>query len=525
MADVSTHSSFVSPLRRFLVASILLAFVPQGCTTGVKRYFRQGLKVGPEYCEPSSPVAVDWIDGDDQRVATDRAEAAAWWTVFNDPVLNDLIQSVYCQNLSLRQAGFRILQARATRNIRAGNLFPQQQGMYGDYQHNAYSKNRANTGNIQHRFYNQYDAGFNMAWELDFWGRFRRGVEAADADLDASVDDFDDVLVTLIGETAATYVHIRTYQRALKLTKENFELQRKTYELAKARYEEGATSELDVDQAMANLSRTSSTIPELEIVLRESVLRLCTLNGTPPEDMLKQIGEGEIPVAPPQLCVGIPAELLERRPDIRRAERLCASQCALIGIAESELYPHLGVAGSIGYSSKGLNNFLASPSFMSTISPEFQWAILNYGRLKNGILQNEAKFKELIANYQQTVLLAQEEVEDGLILHIKSWQRAKDLDRAVAASKRSVEISLAQFEDGAVDFNRVVLVEQNLMQQQIEETSAQGNIALGMVKVYQALGGGWELGVDQTEELRCGKVRLRNPDGDIEGESEYDCQP
>ena len=319
----------------------------------------------------------------DQRVRKDSDDLSQWWTVFNDPTLDALICDAYRQNLSLRQAGFQVLLARAQLGSAIGGIFPQTQVMTGDYLREGLSVatvNRTAAGTAK-RFFGQWDYGFNLAWELDFWGRFRRTIESADDNLDASVENYDDVLVTLLGDVASNYVTIRTLEERIKLAKANVDLQRRTLEIAEARFRGGTGTELDVDQAQSNLSQTESEIPQLEVQLRMASNQLCILLGIPPEDLQKRLAAAGIPAAPPDVAVGIPADLLRRRPDVRRAERLAAAQCALIGVAESDFYPHISIDGSFGYSAEHLNNLFTSRAFNGTFGPAFNWKILNYGRL------------------------------------------------------------------------------------------------------------------------------------------------
>src|SRR5438874_8929197 len=241
------------PGRRWLsrAAGLTLASaLACGCTP-LGEYVQNGFKVGPNYGRPPAPVANDWIDADDQRVRKDSDDLSQWWTVFDDPVLDDLVSNAYRQNLTLRQAGFQVLQARAQFGIAVGGLFPQTQDLSGDYNRIATSREAANRqfASSSKRFFGQWDFNFNLAWELDFWGRFRRAVEAADASLDASVENYDDVLVTLLGDVATNYVNVRTFEQRIKLARQNVELQRKTLEIAIARSKGGATGELNADQA------------------------------------------------------------------------------------------------------------------------------------------------------------------------------------------------------------------------------------------------------------------------------------
>jgi len=484
-----------------LAAFLSLALFLCGCT-GPLEYVRNGFKVGPNYRRPPAPVAPDWIDAADERVRSQSEPPALWWNVFNDPVLNSLVQNASQENLSLREAGFRVLQARAQRAIAVGSLFPQTQQATGTYQRIQISSQNVNIPVGLPRFFSLWDGGFNLAWEIDFWGRFRRAVESADARLDASVENYDDVLVTLLGDTASTYVQIRTLQQRIVLAQANVALQRETLKIAEAKFKGGQTSELDVDQAKSTLAQTEALIPTLEISLRQANNELCTLLGIPPRDLLPEIGPAPIPAAPVAAAVGIPAELLTRRPDVRRAERDLAAQSAQIGIATAELYPQIAVTGQIGVQASDLDELFTPRSVRAAIGPSITWNILNYGRLVNNIRVQDARFQELVASYQNTVLNASQEVEDGLAVFLRSQQIARHLAESVDATARAVKIVLVQYREGRVDFNRVVLVEQNLVQQQDQLAQAQGNIALGLIQVYRALGGGWQ--------IRCG------PEGVVE---------
>lgn len=322
--DAKPPSHCAGNLRRCALLSVLL--LPLASCTPLGEYVGNGFKVGPDYLRPAAPVAEDWIDANDVRVRSESADLSNWWQVFGDPVLNGLMAQAYGQNLTLREAGFRVLQARAQLGIAVGMIFPQQQDAFGNYTRNAASRANANTGFLTEQFYDQWDVGFNLAWELDFWGRYRRAIEAADADLDVSVENYDDVLVTLLGDVAATYVRLRQFEAELRLVQANVELQRQTLAIAEARFQGGLTSDLDVEQARSNLEQTAALVPQFEILVRQSNNGLCILLGMPPEDLQALLGPADIPVAPVDVSAGIPADLLSRRPDVRRAERMAAAQ-------------------------------------------------------------------------------------------------------------------------------------------------------------------------------------------------------
>ncbi len=483
-----------------LTAVAAIALVVSGCTSPVD-YLRNCFKVGPEYCPPPAPAAEHWIDAADARVREDADDQSRWWTVFKDPVLNSLIADAYRQNLTLREAGFRVLQARAQLGIAAGALFPQQQDMFG-----AYTRRGASLGNTAvpvfgKRYTSQWSYGFNLAWELDFWGRFRRAVEAADDQLSASVEDYDDVLVTLLGDVADNYVRARVAQEQIELVRANARLQREILRIVEARFDAGRVSELDVDQARSTLAQTEAQIPLLEIILRRACNRLCVLMGMPPEQLQGRLGEGAIPAPPLHVVAGIPAQLLARRPDVRRAERTAAAQSEQIGIAEAELYPAIAISGTMGFQASHLPRLFRSSAFNGSVGPSFQWNILNYGRIVNDVRFQDARFQELVLVYQQTVLLAAEEVEDGLVTFLRQQERTKLLDESVLNAQKAVNVVIAQYKVGTVDFNRVALIEQDLVTQQDLLAQARGQIAQGLIQVYRALGGGWQIRLESEDEL------------------------
>ncbi|HYW79687.1 MAG TPA: efflux transporter outer membrane subunit, partial [Thermoguttaceae bacterium] len=376
------------------------------------QWAHQHFKVGPDYCPPAAPISDAWIDADDPDVVSEATDYGYWWAVFNDPVLNELQETARRQNLPLRAAGARIVEARARLAIARGSLFPQLQEAFGEYRRTQVSQTTVNR--LPTVAFDTWDAGFDASWELDIWGRFRRNIESAEATLDAQVDDRDDVLVILQGEVAAAYIQMRAFQKRLRLAENNVALQEKTLELADIRFRRGAVTELDPAQAKENLASTQALIPPLQTGIRQTQNALCILLGTPPHDLNEMLGPGPIPESPPEAIVGIPADLLRRRPDVRRAERLAAAQSAQIGIAESDLYPRFAITGFVGYQASDLSDLFQTNSFNGSVGPGFQWNILNYGRIRNNVRGEEARCCELVFNYQNTVLEANREVEDAI---------------------------------------------------------------------------------------------------------------
>ncbi len=484
---------FLQSLFLLTVAGLLL--LVSGCMT-----------VGPDFVRPDAPVAQTWIDSDDEKVVAEPEDYSQWWTVFNDPVLNNLIDRAYEQNLSLQIVGLRVLEARAELGFVTGQLYPQVQQARAAMTNVNIGDNTANTLALDPS-YNDYEIGFDAAWELDFWGRFRRGIESADANLVASIADYDDVLVTLTAEVARTYVLIRTLEERIRLAQENVKIQQRSLEIAEVRFEAGLVTELDFQQARSLLRDTQALIPLLETDLRQAKHALSVLLGLPPSELTEILGDpAPIPTAPAEVAVGIPAELLRRRPDIRSAELQAASQSALIGLAKADLYPHFSLIGSIGLRSSdnsvtragGLDgsdfdDLFDSDSFELFAGPSLSWDILNYGRLRNRVRVQDARFQQLVVNYQNSVLEAAREVEDAIVGFLRSQERVGFLADSVTASKRSVDLSLIQYREGVVDYQRVLDTERFLTAQQDSMTETMGSVALSLISMYKALGGGWEI--------------------------------
>lgn len=507
-----TESSLQKWMPKIAVLVVLFLTAP-GCTS-LSQWVHNGFKVGPNYGRPDAQLAEGWIDREDPRVKSLPAQDCAWWTLLNDPTLNGFIETAYQQNLDLRTAGARILEARARRNIAAGNLFPQSQTAVAGYAHAQIGQNFGlplpNTLNI-------WADGFNASWELDFWGRYRRSIEAADANLEASTESYGEALVMVLSEVATNYVQLRTFEQRLIFARENVKIQQKSLEIVEARLAQGAGAELDVRQARSNLAQTQSLVPSLEAGRRLASNRLCILLGMPVNDLAGQLAHAPIPDAPPEVAVGIPADLLCRRPDIRRAERQVAAQSAQIGIAEADLYPRLGVNGFIGYAADDLNHLFSSNSFTGFVIPSLQWNILNYGRIVNNVDAQDARLQAATLQYQQTVLTAGREVEDSLVQFIQAQQQARHLEQGVAEAQRSVELVIKQFEGGVTDFNRVYTTQSQLVIQQDQLAATRGNIVLYLIQVYRAMGGGWETFMDGHQvppSLDAAAIPVENTAGD-----------
>jgi NodT family efflux transporter outer membrane factor (OMF) lipoprotein len=456
-------------------------------------------KVGPDFSPPPVTVSESWSESADPRVSTAAQEHRDWWRAFNDPALNRLVETAYRENLTLRLAGVRVLEARAQLGIATGQLYPQVQQAFGSAQKIRLSQRGTQAAPNREFSFWQSELGFTAGWELDFWGKFRRAIESADADFFASIADYDNTLVSLTGDVANFYVLIRTLEKRLNIARQNVEIQKESLEIAQARFRGGVTSQRDEEQAKTVLSGTQATIPTLETQLRQAKNGLSILLGKAPEDLAEFLGgPGDIPAPPPQVAVGIPADLLRRRPDIRRAEWQAAAQCARIGVAKAELYPAFSLTGFFGFQAADVGTFTLDDMFQwrsrtGNIGPSFTWNILNYGRLTNLVRVQDARFQGLIIAYQNTVLTAQQEVEDFLIAFLKSQERAAHLGDSTAAARRSLDLAVVQYREGITDFTTVLTAQQALLNEQDNLAVTLGDISQNLVGVYRALGGGWQL--------------------------------
>ncbi|MHB1421587.1 MAG: efflux transporter outer membrane subunit [Gemmataceae bacterium] len=490
-------------LPRLFAAGMVVSFLgASGCvTTDPMSWIHNGFKVGPNYCKPPALVAEEWIQARDADVQSRHLQD--WWTVFQDNTLNSLVDTAYQQNLNLRVMGTRVLQARARQSISAGNLFAQTQQATGLYSY----------GNINGMPSHIDFTGFNLSWEADVWGRIRRNIESANANLDASVENYDDALVTLLADVATNYVQFRIAQQRIKIARANVRIQEEILALVEQQQKIGfkKVSMLDVNQARTILEQTRATIPSLQIALGQANDTLCTLLGLPPRDLEPLLGpppeqdDNPMPDTPNWVAAGIPADLLRRRPDVRGAERQVAAQSAQIGVAEADLYPTLSINGILGYDALKLPPLLQSSGFLGFITPTFSWKILNYGRILNNVHYQQARLQELIAAYQNKVLTAGREVQIPLRDFSRSREQAEDLARGVAAARAALELGHNQQRTGTIDFNTVFNLETAQVQQQDQLIVAQGNIALYLINVYRALGGGWEI---RRRDSACGQAPI-----------------
>ncbi len=396
-------------------------------------------------------------------------------------------------------------EARAQLGVAAGQLYPQTQQLTGSGQRIRESAGVPIPGTSisAPKFagvnYWQIQLGLTGTWELDFWGKYRRDIQSAEAGLQASIADYDNALVSLLANVASYYTAMRTLERRLDIAHKNVESQKESLTIARVRFEGGTTSERDVEQARTVLTSTQATIPVLQIQLRQAKDAISVLLGMPPNRLQElEKGNAKIPVPPAAVVAGIPADLLRRRPDIRAAEYNAIAQCAKIGVAKADLLPAFSLTGNFGTLSTDvgrnrLGDVVNWRNANTSFGPAVQWNILNYGRIMNLVRVQDARFQEGLINYQNTVLKAQQDVEDNLAAFLRSQEQAQALMESAEAAQKSLNLAVIQYREGITDFTTVLTAQVSLLNAEDNLANARGNIASGLVGVYRALGGGWEI--------------------------------
>jgi NodT family efflux transporter outer membrane factor (OMF) lipoprotein len=389
-------------------------------------------------------------------------------------------------NLDLKKAMARVREARARRGIAKADLFPTLDAT-GSATWSRSSKDTG-TGKTNDLFAATFDAG----WELDIFGGVRRSVEAAEGDLRASQGDLRDVLVSLLAEVVSNYVEVRTFQARLAFAEANLEAQSETYQLTLWRYQAGLSDELAVQQARYNLESTRSQIPTLRTGLEEAMNRIAVLLGEQPGKVHGELEKREsIPVIPLKVAVGVPADVLRRRPDVRRAESQLAAQTARVGVATADLYPKFTLSGSIGLEALSLSNPSSAGSWTLSGGPRITWAIFRAGAIRQNIEVQSALQEQYLIAYEAAVLSALEEVENALVAYAEEQQRRQSLSEATQASQKAVELAQHKYQAGLTDFSNVLDAERSLLTFQDQLAQSNGAVTSNLVRLYKALGGGW----------------------------------
>jgi multidrug efflux system outer membrane protein len=473
-----------------------------------------GCMVGPNYRRPDVATPPSWGELAPAAPPEGRSDAVvdgtptAWWTTFDDQLLTSLIRRTVQSNLTLQQVEARVRQARASRQIAAADLWPHV-GASESYTRARTSANGPNPG-TKGNVFNLFQAGFDANWEVDVFGGIRRSVEAADASVEAAEEDRNAVLVSLMAEVGLEYVTYRSLQQRIELANQNLSSQQGTLDLTRRLFNAGLAPELDVQRAAAQVATTASTIPLLEQQAAQAMHGLGVLIAQPPMALQQELAAvGPIPAPPAQVAVGLPAELLLRRPDVARSERQLAAQTAEIGVATRDLFPRFFISGVADLQSVRASDFFDWQSRALSIGPSVSWPVFQGGRIRANIeLQTEAQ-QELLAAYRAVVLQAFQDVEDALVAFSHEQATRAQLEDAVRANQRAAELARNLYSQGLTDFLTVLVAEQSVFTSQDTLAQTQRDVALELVALYKAVGGGWEAGAT-AEDAREPAHRDRN---------------
>ncbi len=478
---------------RILAAAAGLALIA-GCTV-----------VGEDYETPKTEVPAEWRDAKESPWQQGTADLAGWWRTLDDPVLDSLIDRALTGSLDLREALSRVREARALRGAAAADRYPtiDARAAYersGLSEASEFGQLFPSLGEID-----SYSAGIDASWEVDLWGRVRRTVEAADADLAAQVEDARDAAVIVVAETASRYIELRAFQQRLAVARTNVALQGQTLELVRTRFEAGLVGEGDVAQAARNLETTRAFVPILEFGVRAAENRLAILLGLAPGELAAELASVEpIPVPPSSVAVGVPADLVRRRADIRRAERELAAETARIGVREGDLYPRLSLLGRVGGEAEDASDTFSSEGFVFGYGPALRWNLFDGGRLRGRLDAQEARAEQALVRWRRTVLSALEETENAMTGFVREQARRRSLADAATQARLAVELARSQYTEGLSDFQPVLDTQRALAVIEDELAQSDAAVTTRLVALYKSLGGGWESEVilARSEESR-----------------------
>ncbi len=449
-----------------------------------------GCVVGPRYKPPQTSVDPTFTQANAGGYAVGEP-VGPFWTVFADARLAKLIDEALTANHDVRIAAARLREARALRRESKFDRWPTT-AVSGGYTRAKVSEGQAPGLDEDARTTGLYDVGFDAGWELDLFGRVRRAVDARTAAAEAAAFDARAVQVSVSAEIARSYFELRSFQRQLDVARQNAENQRQTLDITQVRLDAGRGTALDTERARAQLSSTLATIPSLEAAIAASAHRIAVLTGRQPAALVADLTQAaDVPTLPATVDVGSPETLLRRRPDIQSAERILAAQTALVGVAVADLFPKVTFSARLGVNGETPADAFGSGGAAYAFGPSITWPAFNLGRVRARIRASEARADETLARYEQTVLLAIEEVETSLVAFERARARREQLIEAAQASERAADLARVRFEGGLSDFLQVLdaertrLAAQDLVARSLAETST------SLVAVYKALGGGW----------------------------------
>jgi NodT family efflux transporter outer membrane factor (OMF) lipoprotein len=468
--------------QRAFAAGFVALLLLTGCTT-----------VGPDFEEPDALWLSQWQSDLYGQVSTAAGQTSAdlefWWYLFDDPVLNDLIGKAKAENLDLRIAALRILESRAVLGIAGSAALPQLQQLGGALSYVNSERHGGASSNGDDSLV-AYSADFAFGWELDFWGRFRRGLESADAAFFASMSRYQDAQVLLAAQMADFYYSYLTTLKRIEIANGNADIQARSLDITNKLYASGQESELDLQQASTQYYATLSTIPELEILATRLRNAICVLLARAPGDLGELVDVPDsLPSLDPLLITAIPAELVMRRPDVRAAAWQVAAQSAQIGIARADYFPSISLAGTVGWSGDDMS---ATPD-VSTLAagPLVSWNIFNYGRVDNNVRIQDSRLEQATASFQAQLQNAAHELDNAAISVVKTRERQTSLRSGVAAATRALDIANIRYREGYSDFNRVLDAQRALFSATERDLVNQGNHLAAVIEFYKALGGGW----------------------------------
>ncbi len=444
--------------------------------------------VGPMYAPPETEIADNWFSADQYRQAVKEQSTALaeWWNTLEDPQLPALIDQALQDNLDLQQAQSRVRQARLERTVSRASLFPSLDA--DGSARKSYIRDSGGSGSEADAF----SAGFDASWEIDLFGGVRRSIEATQADYEAAVEALRDTRISLIAEVALNYVQVRTYQERLRVARANAASQEQTLELLTALSQAGRGDELAIAQARYNLESSRAGIPDLQTGLQESMNSLAILTGKPAGALQRQLAEqASIPTASVELAVGVPADLLRRRPDIRQAERELAAQTARVGEAEADLYPKLSLTGSIGLEAISADKLINYPTRLWSIGPSVSWPIFRAGALRNQVRIQDEQLQEKLILYRASILNATEEVENAIIAYANEQQKLQRLQEGSKAARLAEQLAEHQYATGMTGFSDVLDAQRSLLSFEDQLAQSSGTVVSSLIQLYKALGGGW----------------------------------
>jgi NodT family efflux transporter outer membrane factor (OMF) lipoprotein len=456
-----------------------------------------GCAVGPDYHPPTAHAPVAWSSPVANGLTDSASTLSSWWTSFNDVELDSLIQRAARSNLDLRVAEARLRQARAVREGSAADFLPSLDAT-GSFARAKQSQNQPLIGALplppNFPFeYSVYNAGFDASWEIDVFGGKRRALEAATAEWEGAIEAHNDVMVSLLAEVARNYVELRGSQCRLEIARRNLKLQEEDLELTRARFQCGIVSELDVTRSAALLAGIQATIPPLDTAVRMDMYGIAVLLGKEPGELVAELSPPmPLPPSPPEVPVGLPSDLLSRRPDVRRAERQLAAETARIGVAKSDWFPKLSLTGDVGTESVSLSKSFEPGSLFWSLGPSLEWRGLDFARVRAEVRGQTAVQEAALATYEKTVLISLQEAENALVTYAQERNRHRALADEVAENQRSLDMANGLYAKGRINFLDVLDVRRSLYQSEDQLAVSDQAVSLDLIALYKALGGGWE---------------------------------